>query len=248
VGSVSYDATYEALARRATDSAVVDVEAFIKRMLSAGYQEDRLRDMLLSDLATSGPIFGKFFRGLETAATQATKEAFNAGATAGELIATDEEVAAMVDRFDLADRLADGDPEALDEVEYAGDLKTFMWVAALKNTCHRCLPLHGKINTLSNWKTGRTPDGLPTVPVLIHEDWGSKCQCRLVLADNMSVGANTMAPLVRNTDVMGERGGRKTIRGVTGQDIEKAQRAVTKAMDTEEGRAILRMLGQSQGE
>ena len=243
-----YDTTYETLARRATDSAVVDVEAFIARMLSAGYDEGRLREMLLADLASSGPIFGKFFRGLETAATQAVKAAYNQAAAAGELIASDEQIAAWVDEFDLADQLADGDPEALDEVEMAGDAKTFVWVAALKNTCHRCLPLHGKVNSMANWKAGQTPDGMPTVPVLIHEDWGSKCQCRLVLADNMSVADNTLAPLVRNTDAMGIRGGRKTIRGITGQDIEKAQRAVSKAMDSEEGRAILRLLGQSQGD
>lgn len=245
-----YDAIYDAMAERAVDSAAVDIKAFMKKMMASGVSVDRVEQLMLEDLETGGPLFGKFFRSLGSAATSSVKAAYSQGVSASTLIEIDKEIADAVAEFDLEDRLEEGDPEAFEQIEEMGGKIPHQWIAELRHTCYKCLPLHGKVTTLDDWRDkGLHPD-------TIHDGWNEPCHCQLLPLDWMRdedkgiYGSvrKEVGPLVRNKDIEGVRGGKKTVRGITDADIARAQEAVAKAMQSDEGQKILAILGSSGGE
>jgi hypothetical protein len=202
--------------------------------------------MLEEDLSTDGPVFGKFERSMTGAASGSVLAASRQGEMVGHIPGS-----ARLEKLtrdaglegDLLAALDDADPDAasLLEREIMGEQK-FMWVAELVNTCHRCMPLHGSIDTLNGWSSrGLHPDS-------IHAGWDSACHCRLLEQSTADeTRTELMAPLKRNKlkTPTGLKGQRKTERAITKQDINASQRARDAAMKTEEGRRTLRILGQA---
>jgi hypothetical protein len=240
-----YDTIYTLLANRAIAQGMVDLETFVAQMVGLGASPEHIEGLLLQDLETNGPIFGKFFRSLRGAATASVANAGNQGAMAGRMLTKPK----TMERYFPTDTLEDvtaaiqnAGPETLERIEQTSDDMPLMWQAMLKDTCHRCLPLHGRVLYGSQWKER----GLH--PSTIHGGWQSDCHCRLIPQEETEGGLKDQtAVLVRNKDVTGLRGGKKTVRGLTQYDIEKAIDARNKALQSEEGRRILRRLGQTVG-
>ena len=57
-----YDQAYAVLAKRAVDSTVIDIEAFIERARGMGVSIESLTEQLLADFETGGPLFGRYLR------------------------------------------------------------------------------------------------------------------------------------------------------------------------------------------
>ena len=162
------------------------------------------------------------------------------------MVSGDEELQRLTglakgDGESIIDRALSGaDPELAAEIEEATqDHLELTWVAELRNTCHLCLPLHAKTRTLAEWKQlGLHPD-------TIHPgNWLSVCHCRLVPGVAAEAG-EIVAPLVRVKQAM--KGSRKTIRAVAQQDLERARAAALAAQQSDEGRRVLRLLGEANG-
>jgi len=233
-----YDTIYATLAERAVDTGLVDIKAFVSRMVATGASLETSEEQMIADLMEGGPLFGKFFRNLEGAAEEAVAAAHRQGVSAGELIASDADLEKELADFDAQRALEDADPEMLEEVEMEGEHRHYMWVAELRNTCHVCMALHGKVLPQWAWEER----GLE--PGNVHP----RCACRWVLVDHKEAYSQERAEagvLVRNKDASGIRGGKKTIRGVTQHDVDRSLRAADAAMKTPEGRAVLRALGQT---
>jgi hypothetical protein len=133
----------------------------------------------------------------------------------------------------------------MQEIEDAiADSLGWTWIATMTNTCHRCLPLHGKTLTKDEW------DSMGYSTETIHDGWDSDCQCTLVPAKYTEMPDDLKLPLVRQKakDEYGKAIKGKTIRGVTQQDIDKAVKSMKDAMESEEGRKTIRLLGQLYGE
>jgi len=234
----NYGAIYAAAARRAVREGVTDAEAFIERAAATGMPLDVIERKMLEDLTTGGPIFGKFVRSLEGAAGSAALAAVSQGEAAA--LAYAEELISLAEMDDI---LESADAEELDALGKQLDpAESLIWVATLKNTCHRCLPLHGKIASRQWWEEqGLSPES-------IHDGWASPCYCNLIPVGELDAMEET-APLVRERveSATGLRGSKRTQRAVAQRDIERARAAVEKAMDSEEGRRTLRLMGQVNG-
>jgi len=237
-----YDQIYQELAKRAADQAQIDLRTALTMAGNRRASIDAIERLLIQDLETDGPIFGKFIRSLSGAASSAVTAAANQGATIASL-KMDREVQRLLSLKDtqIQDAIDAADPETLDEMEkMAEDRMPMVWVATLVNTCHRCLPLHGKEATKAEW-AARNLD-----PETIHDGWSSNCKCLLVYWTPGMTGKNlTITPLVRKrvTDEDGRRIGKKTKRSILQEDIDKAQRKVEEALRTEAGRKILKAMG-----
>lgn len=244
-----YDRVYSTLARRAVEQGESDLQSFIDQAINAGMSEERIQAQLLQDLEEGGPIFGKFFRSLTGAAEASVMAASRQGETAG-YVAADAELTELLRLADTPGSIIDNaDPEQLAELEAeASELIEETWIAELVNTCHLCLPLHGQTKTRSEWnELGYSPDTIHA-----SEGWTSVCHCKRVQQRVLEFAldedrASLQQPLVRNKvkTTTGLKGSRKTARGVTQRDLERAQKARDEALQSEIGRRTLRLLGQS---
>jgi hypothetical protein len=238
-----YDLIWSALARRAVREGVTDIEAFSETALASGIPPDQLEERLIRDLEEGGPIFGKFTRSIEAAAGRAVVAAERQGEDVA--LARAEELISMAEMDDI---LEDADAEAIDELKRElAPKEMLMWVATLVNTCHLCLPLHGKIASREFWEE----KGLDPENIHQNEGWSekSRCQCHLIPAETEEV-TEQMAPLVRGRveSATGLKGSKRTQRLVAQRDIEKAMAAVEKARESEEGRRTLRLMGETQAD
>lgn len=248
-----YDRIYETLAERAIRRGAIDIESFVEQAINSGMSLERAQDALLSDLETGGPIFGQFVRGLTGAAEKSVGAAFRQGQRGGEIEA-DKHLQRLLkisktEGSLLSKALDDADADALADVEKGlGTVVEYMWVAELVKTCHRCLPLHGKVRTLDEWQSlGLHPDS-------IHDDWHSSCHCVLVKQSDTTIRERNKAiqPLVRayvaevdKEAVGGKKKFRATQRALTQLDVDRANKARDEAMKSAEGRKILRLLGEA---
>jgi len=245
-----YDETYEMLAARAIAQTEINIETMIRRMTRNGMSVAAIEANLLRDLAENGPIFGSFFRSMSGAAQSAVSVAFRQGAVAGDVLG-DESIVAALERgdlrgaFDLASVLEDANPEALEAVEVEAADIDYTWIAASGNVCPLCLPLHGKTLMKSEWEE------LGYIPGEVHPgDWKSSCQCTWIPAGEAALHSDIVAPLrrekVKSSAQTTVRTYKRTARAVTQGDVEKSLAARDKAMQTPQGRRILRQLGQSE--
>lgn len=243
---VRYDEIYATSVERAIKTADVSFDAFIKNAMSAGMSEAAIERRLLDDLREDGPIFGAFFRSIEGAAVSSAMAAERQGAyLAG--IDGNKELSRLLDLGSLEDVIDEADPAELDAIERATEDRVVeRWVATMVKTCHRCLPLHGKVMTRAQWKEAGY------LPETIHDGWNSVCQCRLVPYDEADSHEELVAPLLRVAKtVKDERGtviSKKTVRAVTQLDLQRSIAARDEAMKSEAGRRTLRVLGTAQGE
>jgi hypothetical protein len=241
-----YDSIYRILARRAVREGGIDVESFVDQALEGGMDPERIQEQLLFDVENDGPIFGKFFRTLKGAAEGAVMAAERQGFAVGLINEdrADEEIARLRRLANMDDVLDGADPEELAAVEEAGaDRLELTWVAELRNTCHLCLPLHGKSLTRDEWdKLGKNPSTIHS-----NEGWVTPCHCQLVPTRVASDREELRTPLVRNKlkSPKGLKGSKRTARGVTQQDLDRSLAARDKAMESEGGRRTLRLLGKS---
>jgi len=237
---VRYDKAYERLANRAIKQTAVDIQAFMQMAADSNISQDRLEEMMLDDLESGGPIFGKFIRSLSAAASSATQAASRQGAV---LASIDESMLTeTLTLADVADAAMDADPEVIEEItSQTIQSEPMTWVATMVNTCARCLPLHGKTKTMTEW------DELGLNPDTIHEGWDSDCQCNLIPAKEFGKNADLVAPLLRKKIVSptGQKPTKRTVRAVLQEDVDKARDAVAKAMETERGRRTLSLLGKA---
>lgn len=244
-----YAETYELLASRAIRQTQINLETLVRQMAARGMPIELIEQELLRDLRENGPIFGSFFRSLTGAAQSAVSTAFRQGSVAGDVFGQRElrlaiERGELGEAFDIAEVINSADPEALNAVEIAAADIDYTWIAASGNVCHLCLPLHGKTLLKSEWEAA----GL--VPGERHPgDWRSSCQCYWVPAGEAVLRDDLVAPLrrqkIESTEQTTVRSYKKTARAVTQGDIEKSLAAMNKAMESPEGRRILRELGKS---
>lgn len=231
---INYAVLYERLVARTLANAQIDLETFLEDALDQGMSLDSVVERLIDDLENDGPLFGKFFNSLvgagEQAAVQAHRQAFTVAQAADELAElrgmTDEAIDALLD-----------DPEALTRAEVDADAVAYTWVAELVNTCHRCLPLHNKTYPLGTWRE------LGFHPSTIHSGWNSVCHCSLVMAS--SDAAQEVAPLHRTSveKKRGAKGNRRTARALGSVSVDTALNARNRALESDEGRRVLRLLG-----
>lgn len=129
------------------------------------------------------------------------------------------------------------DPDAADVVESEmADEIEMLWVAELRRTCHLCLPLHGKVKTIAEWKR------IGLEPGLVHPaNWTSVCHCRYIPVGQVKNRESLLAPLVRVRDELA--GNKRTVRAMMQKDIDRALAARDTAMKSPEGRRALRLLG-----
>ena len=233
-----YDREYAALAKRAVAQGGVDVQAFIDLAVNNGVSRERIHAMIIEDIETGGPIFGKFLRQLTGAAESTVTAAKYQGESAARAYSE-----GLIELADMEDVTEMADPEALQQIEDdTADLIAVTWMATSTNVCHLCLPLHGVTKTIEEWKE------LNLVPGKVHsvENWTTPCKCQWVKPDQFD-RRRDMAPLrrVKDRSPTGLKGDKKTIRGVTSQDLVDSLAARDKAMQSDRGRRQLRLLGQS---
>ena len=245
---MSYATTFQTLANRSLALAEVDLETFIENSINSGMSPAALQQELLHDLTTEGPLFGKFVRNITGASQASTLQAHRQGTRAGEMVGSpDKELRDLLEfeKLDIEAILDSGDPSELERLDaISAPLVSLMWVAELVNTCHLCLPLHGVVLTGDKWRDrGLNPD-------TIHGNAGfnSPCYCHLVDVENIDRDEK-MAPLKRTPQKSptGLKLGRRTVRSVTQQDVDKSQAARDKAMNSIEGRRTLRRAGMVKG-
>jgi len=235
-----YSQLYAIKAQKAVETGLIDINALIEEMLDEGVPEMRINAMLVDDLETEGPIFGKFFRSLGLAGESSISIAESQAANIGEALTVDEEIARFAEETRIAtmtleELAAEGDPEAMHEIENLTDQEELTWVCTLRNTCEQCLPLHGKTLKRSEWRE------LGFRPRSMHP----RCECDWVAAVVAEGREDLVAPLTRQIAPGQEKGGRKTIRAITGDDVARAMDAAKKASESPTGRKILRLLGQA---
>lgn len=232
-----YDTEFEILVNRATSEGTIDLGTWIEKRIRHGVSGSAIIDDLMYDLDNAGPIFGKFFRSMGGAAASATLTA----ARQGEIVGYAADSAALRDLLARADIdgpvldhvLDEADPEGAQAIEdVIADRVMETWVATLRRTCPRCLPLHGKTMTHAEWlASGYSPE-------TIHDGWDSPCYCRLVPAEY--AGEDLKAPLMR---VAAEKGTGRTKRSILSAELQTAINARDKAMQSEEGKRMLSRLG-----
>ncbi len=244
-----YDETYEILAERAVSSTTVDIEAFIRQAQASGMSIDAVAESLMADLESGGPIFGKFLRNVVSAGEASVMAAARQGENAGAVL-HDPRVRAQIDLEDealnellevesLDDVVAGADPEQLARLEGVTENIDETWVATLVNTCDRCLPLHGITRSRRQWAL------LGLNPETIHEGWASRCKCRLVPAVQTDGREDLMEPLLRERVAKGDK---RTVRSIAQPNLQRSIEAVNQARESEEGRRLLRRLGQANKE
>lgn len=242
-----YEKVWAALANRAVLQGNINAQSFVEMAQASGMSDEAILQFLSEDLVNNGPIFGPFMRSLEGAAKSSTMAAIRQGETIGTL-ANDEDLQRLTGLADSQDALnaalESADPALAEALEKAveDDLEETS-IAELRNTCHVCLPLHGKTLTRREW----AERGL--LPEMRHAGWTSSCKCRLVpkrFADDDEL----VAPLVREraTSPTGLKPSKKTTRVISESSLERAQREVERSMQTPEGRRTLRLLGQQQSD
>ena len=247
-----YDLLWRTLVRRAVRQGDVDLDSFVDQAASAGMSAEAIQRRLLDDLDNDGPIFGKFFRNVGAAAAKTTTSAYSQGVNLSSgmrnMARGSPQAKSQVDRLlaleETGTTIRRGTPEAIQELQDAiAERDERMWVCSLTRTCARCLPLHGTVQTMKEWQeSGWDPD-------TIHDGWKSDCQCALVPVNegNRVDRTREMAPLVRNKleTATGLAGRKRTARSILQADVDKALAARDKAMESEEGRRTLRLLGAS---
>lgn len=236
-----YDKVWATLSKRAVKQAGIDAETFMEMAANANLPVAEVQRRLLADLENNGPIFGKFVRSLSGAASSSVLTAERQGGIAATVDGS-EELRRLLDLETTGLAMDDADPDALDTIEQATKDQEYTWVATLVNTCDRCLPLHGKSMTMLEWESAGD------LPETIHDGWDSDCQCDLIPTGE--VDDNLSAPIVR-ARVRGADGkitGKRTQRAIASSDIDRAKAAVAKAIETKNGRLVLRQLGQVNSE
>ncbi len=232
---MNYADLYAIRAQKAVDIGTVDFNALVEELLADGVPADVINEMLIDDLENNGKIFGKFFRDLGAAGDTAISHADAQGSTAAEAVDLDDEIARFVEESELGDRARDGDPHALEQIEDLADDQEMTWIATMRKTCAKCLPLHGKSMSRQEWRErGLRPRG-------VHPN----CECDWVPTQLAASHSNLMAPLRRSIVPGQVKGGRRTQRAVTQQDIDASLKARDEAEKTPEGRKTLRLLGES---
>ena len=238
-----YDTLWSILVESAMARGGIDAEAFVARAVATGATEEQVITMLMDDLDNDGPLFGAFLKSLNGAAQSATAAAVRQGELVGHLEADDEmrRLIALADAEDALDEaLRTADPELSEQLEALtqDDLRETS-VAELVNTCHRCLPLHGKTMTRREWRE------LGLLPENRHAGWSSACKCRLVPAAYTEESEDLVAPLIRERveSPRGLKPSRRTARMLSEKSIERALAERDRAMQSPEGRRTLRLLG-----
>lgn len=237
---MNYARLYASRAQRLVEVGSVNLESFVRELIDDGVPLERINQLLIEDLETNGRIFGQFFRDLGAAGETAISVAEAQGSTVAEAIALDDRIAAFSREARQGGRtvdaaLADGDPDALEAVENAADEQRLRWIATLRRTCPICLSLHGKDLTRREWRE------FGYRPRMVHPH----CECDWEPTEIAASYSSLTAPLRREIEAGQSRGGRRTKRAVTQQDVDGAIAAREKALQTPEGRRILRQLGQS---
>ena len=235
-----YDHELEIGLEEALAEAQAKLNAMVTRRLLGGATNEAIIEALLADLETDGPILGRMVRQIGGVAQSAALTATRQGSLVGHAAenATARRLLARAGRPDLArEILGDPDPETVDEVEeILSDDMPFTWIATLRNTCPRCLPLHGTARTMREWKQAGV------LPETIHDGWVSACYCILVPSD-MAESTRELAAPLRRVPVEGK--GKRTQRDIAAVDVDKALAARDAALKTKAGRSLLRRLGQS---
>ncbi len=235
-----YDKVWSNMVERLIAQVTIDIDAFVQRAIDSGMSARALERAMLDDFDNGGPIFGKFVRGLAGAAGETVVAAARQGELMGR-IDGDRELSAIAKRNGVSravfDALNSADPEEAEnaEIELADNIPE-MWVAMLVNTCAQCLPLHGVIKTRQEWRE------LGLQPGLLHNN----CKCRLVPEPVARDRSSITAPLRREKIQVAKgdpEGLRRTKRLLTNVDIDVSQAARDKALQSPEGRAMLRRLG-----
>ena len=221
-----YDQVWEDLVQGAVEQFDVSLRRLIRNARTLGMTEDAIEASLIDDINNEGPVFGPMLRSLSGAAVNTVLVAERQGEVMGRLrvLQNIAEIDGVVD---------DADPELMDLLEKNElDDEILQWVAALRNTCHRCLPLHGKRLARREWRER----GLD--PSTIHEGWNSACHCSLVPAD-VTDRNETLAPILRTA----QKGQKRTARNLTQRDVEKALTKRDELLSSQEGRRMMRLLG-----
>ncbi len=236
---MNYAELYSIRAQEAVDTGFVRFDAFVSQLIADGVPAERINAMLVDDLENGGQIFGKFFRDLNIAGDMTISGAEQQASSASEAVNLDEDIRRFVEEADrggrpLAELLRDGDPGALEQVEFLADDQELTWIATMRNTCPQCLPLHGKSLSRREWRErGLRPRG-------VHPN----CECDFVPTELAASQESLTAPLRRQVVPGQARGGRRTQRAVTQSDIDAALAARDAAEQTPAGRRVLRLLGQ----
>lgn len=235
-----YSEVYESLADQAIRRGVLDLQALVDRLIIEGADDDIIDELIFDDFESGGPISRQFLTGVTSAATSATNAAVVQGQLAGQVARK----YSGQDLENIYNSLANGDDDAIERfLDEEGEEK-FTWVCTFVNTCHRCLPLHGVSLTTNEWKRRGVS------PSTIHGDWESECKCNLVRSEDVDQQGIT-EPLRRvklsaeeqaQLKAAGVR--RTTTRAIASTDIETAIEYRDQAMQSEEGRRLLRKLGQ----
>jgi len=131
--------------------------------------------------------------------TEATKAAMEQGTMVGELIATNDDVAAWVDEFEMQGMIEDGDPETLDEVEQRGAIRSICgWPRSLH--LWRLCRIAWKARYIVRVEIAHNSDGRP-IKIPLHQ----RCECKWVLQENAdawtSRSKNELSALIRNKDL-----------------------------------------------
>lgn len=234
-----YPRKYSIRAQKAVETGLVDFEALVEELTDDGVPVERINELLVEDLEEGGPLFGKFFRSIEMAGDMSIGVAESQASNVAEILDLDAEIAKLaqdtrIDGRSVAELAREGDPQALELVEDTAEQQELTWICTLRRTCELCLPLHGVTLSREEWRD----KGLR--PRSIHP----RCECDWVPAELARDRDDLIDPLVRNK-VGEEKGGLRTIRGVSSRDIERSQEAVAKAMKTKQGRKMIKLLGQS---
>ncbi len=240
-----YDVEFAIEAQRVAGNATANLGARISRWLSHGATPEDILEDLLHDIDNNGPVFGGFLRALGGAGGNAVSTAVRQGELVG-YAADSAALRGLLERVDVDEPnlnalLESADPEGASLVEETlADVIEETWVATLRNTCAWCLVLHGQTRTRAEWLAARI------TPETIHDDHSiaAPCYCRLVPVELAGGRADLMEPLRRE----GQKGSRRTARSVVQQDLQKSIAARDAALQSAEGRRLLRKLGSARGE
>jgi hypothetical protein len=212
---VKYSSLYASRAQRAVEIALIEVRGVVSELASDGVPLERINELLVDDLETSGMLFGRFFRTLTAAGEMAIAVAASQASSVAE-----------------AGALCTEDPRELEQLEndLADELVT--WVAVVtrgveRRDADRCLVLHGARLPRAQWRSAGYRPGL------MH----ARCGCQWVSGE-----CGMIEPLTRNVAPGQQKGGRLTVRGIEG-DIG-TQAALERAVTSPQGSTVRRALGQ----
>jgi len=227
----------------------LNIEARAVALAGAGIGADDISNLVISDLADGGPIRTAYLKSLKTAARIMIVEKMRCGEadchTALSMPRTHDIAKIKGNGIDYDGRVkklkrlakaiitATNNGEQALEREGFTNLIDFVWVAELKRTCPRCLPLHGSVLTLKEWKKrGKLPS-------IIHSDWLSVCHCRLI-PNRIAVSLEEIIAPLKRAKIKGTS---KTRRAIEVRNERKASKGADVAARTTSGRRALRELG-----